>query len=273
MKKMIFKYLLRFCVLLFTIFSIGVTVTFSQSSSLGDSEILVGRYDFPPWSEYEELYQYNESITDAFNLYQANRGSFAIKLCSQLPFAKSFLTSIINPRRIVFDLTHRPTIAKISEDKITIVNSSKCTKKNVNRTVVELWWFKDKSPFIEKSESLKPCQIKYLMDKAKNDFKNDAEYRESLKLLGKEFRLASKNSEVAGEILGTYYRKVSPLLKKKLAFAKKLFANEIRDGMITVSLHKITLPDGSIIKRKEPNFPSISALQILKDCSSNTENQ
>lgn len=187
----------------------------------------------------------------------------AIRLCTKDPLPLALFTNAISPTLMVArTLTGSASI--LTPEQIFYLRSEDCLSSNDLAGAGELWFIPKGAALPPSIESVKYCQVQYEPSVADSTIKRKRNYRAALhQLLGK----LRANPEAVGVIMGNYYDRPSPRLKRNLVEAQRyLEQNGLPKTRYFVRLH-IWTGNYPGDEATEPVYPNMFLVQLTVGCN------
>lgn len=205
-----------------------------------------------------------ELTSDAYFYNKEYGGKFAVKLCSTNSLTTAYGLSSVRIKRLVQNLTG---IGRILKENISYVFGSDCLDDEKDLVAVELWWIPKEKQTPKFDKQFAPCQLKTTGFGENTDkvFNNDKQYAAALKDLAKKIRSVSDRSKLTGLVTAVYYNYYPRKLRKRVETAKKLLAQEIKDGLAVVEVKESYLPyisESVQSKLKAKEYPDVFYVQF-----------
>jgi hypothetical protein len=201
-----------------------------------------------------------EAALDLKDQASGKEDMVAVRICSQEPMPLALSMAAVNPFSMLSYFDHY----NFSRERVLFLRSEDCIGDDPAITVTEFWIIPKGAALPPSVESIKSCQAQYELVGDQSPIENEHIFRASLQKFGSKLRI---RSEAVGIIGGYYYKRPSPIMKRKLREAQKFLEQMglTRDRYFT-SLQQWPGEYDENSAEHEPQYPEMEIIDISKEC-------
>jgi hypothetical protein len=198
-----------------------------------------------------------EAALDLKEYASGANDTIAIRVCSKEPMPVALSTATASPFIILEYLEHYG----FSRDRILFLRSEECLMTNPSVALTEFWALPQGAAPPPSVETIRSSGVRFEVVRTGDTIKNARSYHAALKVF--VAKLCAK-SDVAGVVVGSYYKHPSRTLEKNLLVAKMMLE---RSGVPADQFYIRTSPNSGVHEHNEsePNYPNLFIIEMARD--------